>query len=58
MFFDTSVLFQPETAPMRRDARFVPLADKLGLLSYWRETGRKPDFCETEAAPVCSAIGS
>ena len=43
-------------APLRRDARFIPLADRLGLLAYWR-TGRLPDFCQPPAAePVCAQL--
>jgi DNA-binding winged helix-turn-helix (wHTH) protein/TolB-like protein len=56
MFFDDTFLFLPETAAMRRDRRFIPLADKLGLLKYWRESGGWPDFCQTEPASVCAAM--
>jgi TolB-like protein len=56
MFFDDTFLYLPETAAMRRDRRFIPLADKLGLLKYWRESGAWPDFCQTEPASVCAAM--
>jgi DNA-binding winged helix-turn-helix (wHTH) protein/TolB-like protein len=38
-------LFLPMTAAMRSDPRFMPLARKLGLVAYWRATGKWPDFC-------------
>ena len=40
-----SFLFTPQAAPMRRDPRFMPLAARIGLLDYWRSTGKWPDFC-------------
>lgn len=42
---DPSFLFTPSTAAMRRDPRFMPLAARLGLVDYWRGTGKWPDFC-------------
>ena len=45
LFNGTSVLFSPQTANLRRDPRFMPLAAKLGLADYWRSTGDWPDFC-------------
>lgn len=38
-------LFESRTAPMRRDPRFLELAGRIGLLDYWRKTGKWPDFC-------------
>lgn len=38
-------LFFPPIAPMRRDPRFIRLADRLGLVDFWRSTGHWPDFC-------------
>jgi DNA-binding winged helix-turn-helix (wHTH) protein/TolB-like protein len=46
-------LFAPVTRNMRQDPGFVGLASRLGLISYWRETGKWPDFC-TDRAPECS----
>ena len=43
------VLFTPVTGNIRRDPGFVPLVSRLGLIKYWRETGKWPDFC-TEPA--------
>jgi TolB-like protein len=44
----TGVLFSPSTAAMRRDPRFMALAARIGLVDYWRSTGRWPDFCYTQ----------
>jgi DNA-binding winged helix-turn-helix (wHTH) protein/TolB-like protein len=46
-------LFAPVTRPMRQDARFVGLANRLGLVRYWRESGKWPDFC-TDRSGECS----
>jgi TolB-like protein/DNA-binding winged helix-turn-helix (wHTH) protein len=42
--FASGVLWNPEMAPFRRDARFVKLAADLGLLKHWQQYGA-PDFC-------------
>jgi DNA-binding winged helix-turn-helix (wHTH) protein/TolB-like protein len=44
-------LFLPMTAAMRSDPRFMPLARKLGLVAYWRSTGKWPDFCSEPGLP-------
>jgi len=49
---DPSFLFTPSTAAMRRDPRFMPLAARLGLVEYWRGTGKWPDFCTGPHAEV------
>ena len=43
-------LFTPVTRDLRQDPGFVPLAARLGLIKYWRETGKWPDFCTDPAA--------
>ena len=40
--------FRPEFAPMRRDRRFIPLAAQYGLVTYWKSSGKWPDFCSDE----------
>jgi len=51
-------LFYPEMKAFRRDARFMPLADRLGLLRYWRETNQWPDFCFEPDLPYdCRSFG-
>ena len=39
-----SVLFFTLTAPLRRDPRFMQLAERLGLDDYWRSSGHWPDY--------------
>lgn len=51
----TEYIVSPSTAPLRRDQRYLELAQQVGLLSYWRN-GRLPDFCRPPAEPVCSAL--
>jgi TolB-like protein len=45
----------PATAQMRRDPRYIAIAQRTGLLDYWR-SGRPPDFCRGQAEPVCSEL--
>lgn len=49
-------LFLPSTREARLDERFESLATRLGLLEYWRTTGKLPDFCATEDASVCATL--
>lgn len=42
-------LFTPVTRAIRQDPGFIPLANRLGLIEYWRETGNLPDFCTDQA---------
>ena len=53
---DASFLASTGAAPLRRDPRFLVLADRTGLLAYWR-SGRLPDFCTKAHEPECAAIG-
>jgi len=40
------------------DATFPALAQRLGLMHYWRATHTKPDVCGTSAPPpFCRMIG-
>jgi tetratricopeptide (TPR) repeat protein len=45
---DPNLLFRPEFASVRADVRFIPLAARLGLVRYWRDSGNWPDFCNNE----------
>jgi hypothetical protein len=52
----TGEFFVPNVATLRRDARFMPLMAKLGLLGYWRSSGQWPDFCSEPGLPYdCKA---
>ena len=42
-------------APMRRDPRYLQLAQRTGLLAYWR-SGRPPDFCRQKPEPICKEL--
>jgi tetratricopeptide (TPR) repeat protein len=47
-------LFRVQWAPLRRTPQFWALMQRSGLLQFWRETGRWPDFCEHDAGDVCA----
>jgi hypothetical protein len=55
--FPTAILSGPAARSMRTDARFLGLADRIGLLDYWR-SGRLPDFCTKAHDPVCARISA
>jgi tetratricopeptide (TPR) repeat protein len=42
---DTYILFRPWLADARSDPRFMMIAKRLGLMSYWQKSGHWPDFC-------------
>jgi len=49
-------LFTPVTRALRTDPGFVPLATRMGLIEYWRQTGKLPDFCtDPERRTECSS---
>jgi tetratricopeptide (TPR) repeat protein len=51
------ILFTPPFANARRSPQFKALADRLGLLSYWRLPGRAPDFCNApNPPPLCQGL--
>jgi DNA-binding winged helix-turn-helix (wHTH) protein/TolB-like protein len=55
--YTTIHFFQPEMKALRADPRFMPLAHRLGLVDYWRSTGRWPDFCAEPDLPYdCRAV--
>lgn len=49
--FGTGYLFEPVTAPLRTDPRFWAIAERTGLVRYWRERKTWPDFCSSESSP-------
>ena len=54
--FPLMFLTAPSAAPMRRDPRYLALAERTGLLEYWR-SGRIPDFCRPpKPEPVCRKL--
>lgn len=40
----TNMLFTPIAGAMQRDARFMPLMQRMGLANYWDKRGVTPDF--------------
>lgn len=53
--FETALLNDPAAQAMRRDHRFIEIAQRLGLLSYWRDRG-PPDFCTKAHERICAAL--
>jgi DNA-binding winged helix-turn-helix (wHTH) protein/TolB-like protein len=53
--FGTALLSGPAAGPMRSDRRFLEIARRLGLLSYWQK-GRLPDFCTSAHEPICAKL--
>jgi DNA-binding winged helix-turn-helix (wHTH) protein len=43
-------LFTPVTRNLLQDPAFFGLASRMGLVKYWRETGKRPDFCTNRTA--------
>jgi TolB-like protein len=56
MPFETAYLFVPVTAPLRADPRFPAVAERLGLLQFWKERGTAPDFCAVEKVDLCAGL--
>lgn len=53
--YPLALISAPSTSSLRRDARFIELAERVGVLDYWR-AGRPPDFCRAAREPVCASI--
>jgi hypothetical protein len=53
--FPLAFITGPSAAALRRDPRYLNLARRTGLLSYWR-AGRLPDFCKVAREPICKLI--
>ncbi len=53
--WDLSFVWGPEGAAMRRDPRFAQLAERMGIVDYWKQYGF-PDGCRAgqDLAIVCS----
>lgn len=53
---DSYLLFRPALAAARKDPRFMTLAKRIGLIDYWRSSGKWPDFCSEHSLPYdCKA---
>jgi TolB-like protein len=51
----TEFITSAAAAPLRRDQRYLILAQRTGLLDYWR-TGTRPDFCQSKPEPICDSL--
>ena len=51
MKVSTETLFRVQMKPILRDPRFMELASRLGLLSFWRSSNAWPDFCRDPDLP-------
>lgn len=54
-FVSTEFITSPAAASMRSDPRYLELAERVGLLAYWR-SGRPPDFCRRHPEPICKQL--
>jgi hypothetical protein len=54
-FAPLEFITSPAAASLRRDPRYLQLAERVGLVAYWR-TGRAPDFCRKDAEPICAQL--
>ena len=51
----TEFITSPAAAPLRRDRRYLALAQRTGLVADWR-TGALPDFCRNAPEPICGEL--
>jgi TolB-like protein/DNA-binding winged helix-turn-helix (wHTH) protein len=56
---ESEPFFRSNAATVRADPRFMPLMAKLGVLAFWRSTGKWADFCEDADRPYdCRAVAA
>jgi DNA-binding winged helix-turn-helix (wHTH) protein/TolB-like protein len=48
---DPEFLWEPESLALRRDPRFIALANKFHVADFWLSTGLWPDFCSAPGWP-------
>lgn len=52
-----AVLFEPAMVEARRTPQFAQLVQRYGLISYWRQSRHKPDFCKEASRPaLCASL--
>jgi tetratricopeptide (TPR) repeat protein len=55
--FSRTALWQPGMAKAIREPSFVAIAERLGLMQYWKTTHTKPDVCsDKDPPPFCRMI--
>jgi hypothetical protein len=47
----SAVLFRPPLRRFRQDPRFMQIAARAGLVKFWRQSGKWPDFCSEPDLP-------
>lgn len=55
LYYPRYALWGSAMAPFRADRRFIDIARRGGLLTYWRSR-HPPDFCSFERVPVCAIV--
>ena len=54
---DQFVLFEPILSQARKTPEFAALANRIGLVGYWRESRKAPEFCTAkDAPPLCASL--
>jgi tetratricopeptide (TPR) repeat protein len=54
-----AIYFRPELHEFRKEPRFFVILKRAGLVDYWRESGRWPDFCfETDMPYDCKKVAA
>jgi hypothetical protein len=54
---DMGLAYTPAMAEARRSPRFAALAERMGLIDYWKMPGHRPDFCnEPNPAALCASV--
>jgi DNA-binding winged helix-turn-helix (wHTH) protein/TolB-like protein len=57
--FSAEPFFRSNATAVRADPRFLPLMAKIGVLAFWRSTGKWADFCEAADRPYdCRAMAA
>jgi hypothetical protein len=49
--FTLQTLFRPTLKTLRKNPRFLKVAQHFGLVDYWRDSGKWPDFCNEPGLP-------
>ena len=54
---DQFVMFEPTFDGARRTPGFAAIAERIGLVRYWRQSKKQPDFCRDRNAPqICRSL--
>ena len=52
-----TVAYRSPFATARKTAKFAALAERMGLIDYWKMPGNRPDFCnEPSPAALCATV--